>query len=271
MYFIIDDTQYSRDLIISDENKQSKMERDFYCFGGFFFPQDIMQKLLEEIWKLKFSCFNRKNIPIKNNFKDLKQIYTEKQYKIVRENIENFRISLLEVLGSYEVKTLISIVNVFIDQRESYSFPLINILQRFGLEVKENEANINHVVLDWDQKENIKEYQQNYQSLYYFGEDCKGNKCFSGPLNNLKFYPAITFSSTVEDELLQVADIIVGSWRYLITQFWKEGKTLKKEKDKITLELLIKLVRRFEGDIFKGGLIIEEKNFKEFIQKHCKE
>jgi len=256
---------------IEFENQIYDFDNVYFGHGGFVCEDENLLRINRMLRYLKNKHFGNTNIPIKNNYKDFKKIYEEKyniNIETINQNINKFRIDLFKKLEEENIKAIISFVNLLSQNYQSYEvFSFINVIQRFAKE----DGEIMQVVYDWKDKDNKEKYEKNYRSMFLYGNDLYGNTCGGGPLIKNNFYPNICFSSTKKDGFLQIADFIVGSWRYLIKEYIKEEKNLEDITPLDELELLCNVCRTHQSKVFGSGLIFNTKNNEDPLKDFKKE
>lgn len=246
----------------------------YFFFGGFFFNNEDLEEILKIIRSLKEECFGYSDIKIKNNIYDYQNEYIKNYgpsfFNKIKRDMNKFRFSLLEELKKVNgLESIISIKHIFKDTDSLYVLPFINVMQRIAYEGKSSADFRHNVILDWNQRKRVNEYLKQYKSLYYEGKDATvgENPCTAGKLMELKFYPSIKFSITDEDEFLQVSDIIIGCWRYLLKNFSENNYNLKWESSINLLKGLLKIIKLKKEDIFSRRILLSEKNEEDLLYK----
>jgi len=288
LFLFLDETDYTCKevseedfkIVIDDEEISLEPESEIYfTIGGYYCPKGKINELVSKYRDLKEKFFGSKFIPIKNNIYDYKDKYEEIEEslfeKVIKSNMREFRLSLLEDLANINyVESIVSIIQIYSDKRKLHAFPFVNVIQRFAWVIKSKSYEcVPQIIMDWNQKEEKRVYEEEYHEIFHTGKDSYGSICKAGSLYEMGFYHSLNFSSTYYDEFLQIADIIIGSWRYLLKKFYNNDYKLEGD-DIESLEKLASISREYRGDIFKGGLIFADKKdqkvanrFKVFIRE----
>jgi len=283
MYLFIDESQKSYEDEFSiylkklDRTVKNKFKDVYFGFGGFCCPNNSVNELKHDFCDLKNEYFDNPFLPIKNNFINLKEEYDEEVFETVSNNIEDFRFDLFELLNSYEeINFIISLINIIGNDKKI--LPFNNIIQRFSWEARLSDQKSHSVVLDWNQKVEIEKFNRNYNLIYLNGEDEYNNPNTAGELISLGFQPSLHYAVMVNNDYLQIADFIIGSFMYLFKEFVKEydndniDELKENEKYIKSFNLLMSSVRKHKGDPFSGGLIFNSyqncylDNFEVFIK-----
>ena len=193
-----------------------------YCLGGYMFEGNILE-LHSIVTAAKQSVGLEVWMPIKWNFdrrmEDFYRMYLrsnnfhqawqniKKRSHFIRKNF------LLHILQHTELKLFFS-VTLFKSEDEknqSLEWTITNLFQRIGLNVSSELINI--VMCDFMHPKDIR---KKLLESAWFNAFYKGQGYFSGSLEQLGVFPAISYSSTLINPFLQIADLIVGGLTDLI-------------------------------------------------------
>lgn len=245
------------------------------CYGGFFNTIPL-NDLIKLIGNTKISLGLEDWMPIKWNFSsDMKKYYKlhwesispsefEKKYAAIKQRSLEIRKELVKQ-SSGGIKILMS---VFIDQKRYFHKDVLNwlntnLFQRIGLNM--DAATTNLLMCDF---EHYKDPTRISLSETYFHAYHRGKGYFSGPLKTRKAFPALAFSNTLQNPLLQLADILVGCVSNLAKTWFlnKKPENHAKEIFKVAKESFVK--NPTSGDIFRFGLVVKQENFRTYLSYH---
>lgn len=262
MIFFGDDTEFISKVTV-------RKVQDVFCIGGFGISNISSIKKVEELiesvktaYKIPF------DLPLKWNMKDtkVKQLYQKIGHGILwKQIVDDFdyiRKEVLQELPSLGVRVMISSIRNVGQQTKNqlYEWGFTALLQRFALASKGEP--INFVVLDWESaKRDI--YCEIYQSGYYKGMGRGGESYISGPLRSIPAIPYLSFSVTVFNPILQLADFIVGCTADFLE--WCFTNKNKKVVESFFPYIKQCLDRSYSGQILRWGLIIQPKEDQEVI------
>lgn len=247
--------------------------QDVFCIGGFGIKGiDTIQKVEQAIESVKYNYKIPPDLPLKWNMKDTKveKLYKEKgQQKLLSKVVQqspSIRKEIISKLPDLGIRAIVSITRNLKTwlknqpKNQLYEWGFTALLQRFGMASKGDPISL--VVLDWE-SERRDIYCKTYQSGYYKGTGRRGETFFSGPLQNLPAIPYLSFSVTVYNPLLQLADLIVGYAGTLI-EWCYTGKN-----EKVVKEFFPYMKRCFDkspsGELLGWGLTIQPKTDRSII------
>lgn len=270
---IIDDpniTIFSFDGICQDYD-----QKKILCYGGFFNKEEIMI-ILDSIKEVKKKLGIDEWFPVKWNFLDevktfcfknwkLPKEFAEKKFKKIKERSNEIRKEIISSIIEY-IQVLVSVRTEELRSfnKETLKWVFENLFQRVGLIVKPSLFKITSLMCDYEDHKSImySKLLESYFEGYYVGKSY-----FSGPLKKKNLLPFLTFSRTIYNPFLQIADIIVGCFGDLLRSF------VRKEKPRqFTLEIynIIKSKFRSHRDKILGYGIIMKKDdeFKNYLKQY---
>lgn len=257
MIFYGDDTEFASD-------PSSGKSQDVFCVGGFGIKDFTSVRKIEELIESVKNAYNVPlDLPLKWNMKDtkVKKLYSEREnkelHKQILKDFGNIRMDIMRELPKLDIRVIVnSIRNLSsMPKNQLYEWGFTNLLQRFGLSSKSEP--VNFVVLDWE-SERRDSYCRVYQNAYYKGEGRGGEPYISGPLKNLGAIPYLSFSVTVYNPILQLADFIVGCTGDFLKACYTGGKDKKVE----TFFPYVKecFAKSPAGQILKYGLVVRPRD-----------
>lgn len=261
--FYGDDTQSTKN--------QSATIPDTRLFGGIIIERSQEQKLLKLIEHIK-SEYGCMMLPIKWNIQDVEKHYFKAgkmdDYNRLLKESGTWRKEILEHSLSVDYKIVLAAIQCFQPTRDSIlkyqdlisSSVFTNVLQRVGMEAKENKCKSIQVVLDWpDQKESTP-FCNEYSSAYYSGKSVMNHSYTCGALRKLGFYEAPLFARTYTNSMLQFTDLVVGATKDFL-------KTVHKgSKPKIgyySTRIIREKFRGYPDNLFTRGLVIKPSNIND--------
>lgn len=253
------------------EAQQGDNKRPIHLFGGILISRKDEINLCKDIETIK-EQYTYRTMPLKYNFKDLKEKYKEhgrgEEHKKLLQNSQNWRKQLIEAAIKYDIKIFISCIENFqpnADKKElnkinddlsSYLFA--NALMRVGLYAKKNSTAYTQVILDWPTGNNSKPFDKEYYYGYNEGTTSNGTTYNSRPLYGLNFDQTLYYARCNHSHLLQLSDIVLGATKEWIQNGLKE-RDYSHAKDLVTLFL-----NKFYGYpvVMQRGLNVSSKNLK---------
>jgi len=267
VYFFADDIQ-------ANSNK-SPVGCDIFYYGGFLVKENEVKILENKIKEVK----NRFNIPsylpLKWNLKDSRLVKFYKKHgkqdilqKIIPSSYE-IRKYLLRNISESNIKIIISgfrSLKLFnkSNRVQCLTWAFTNILQRVPFE-QSGDSPFVKFILDWEGN-NRDVFLSTYHRPYHEKIGCNGETfyppCIEKICNGLPF---ISFSSTLYNPFLQLADIIVGACSAFLEYAYKD-KDPKLAKE--IFPLVAPKIRGFsDGDIFSWGFLVRPERDKHLIER----
>jgi len=265
MIFYGDDTEFV-------SHPSIRKSQDVFCVGGFGIKDfKSIRKIDELIESVKIAYKVPPDLPLKWNMKDTKveKLYIgkgcDKLYKHILKDFDDIRIDIMRELPKLNIRVIVSSIRNLDSQPKNqlYEWGFTALLQRFGLSAAGEP--VNFIILDWE-SERRDVYCEIYQNGYYKGKGRRGEAYFSGPLRNLPAIPYLSFSVTVYNPILQLADFIVGCTGDFLKMCYG-GRSNKKVK---TFFPFIKecFDRSPSGEILKWGLIVQPRNDEGIVERN---
>lgn len=262
MYFFGDDYEASI----------NKPQHEIFCYGGYLVYKEEIKDLEQFYYKIKSNYHISNYLPLKWNLKDtnLKNFYKDENkdallYEVIHEKNGDIRKDVLNGLKKFQIKIVFSGFRELRAETKKSDFlkwSFTNILQRISFDKNENH-NID-IILDRD-KENCDLFCKTYHHPYYFREGINEEEFLCKNIcNNLPF---ISYSVTIYNPFLQIADMIVGACGSFLDYALKNRN---RQKAKKYFKPIIPLIRGFDekdfDKIFERGLIIKSVLDKEPIK-----
>lgn len=204
------------------ELSTTKTKNNVLIFGGIIINEIEEQKLKKIIEDVK-SKYALKTLPIKWNFKDLKQTYQElsklKEYENLLLNSYKWRKEIFEKSLEVDYKIVLACTERYNSNKPlSYikedltSISFAQSLMRVGLYAKNNSQQESfQIVLDWPDSNNPKPFNREYFKAYHNGRSSMNIDYFSGPLKDIGFGDSLYFSKSTHCTMLQFADLVIGA------------------------------------------------------------
>jgi hypothetical protein len=254
------------------ETSVGKPEPEIFCYGGYLISKENLKPLEECYYQIKDNYQIPHHLPPKWNLKDksLSKFYEEYNSvklleKIMYSEKRDIRKDILKCLSDYQIKILFSgfrELRTKTQKAELLEWSFTNILQRLSYE-KRDENCIN-IILDRD-KESYKLFCETYMYPIYFQKGIQGEYFHCKKI--CKNIPFITYSVTIFNPFLQIADIIIGACGSFLKYALKD-----KEKQNAFkyFKIIIPLIRGFEStnidQLFQRGLMIKPLEDEELVK-----
>lgn len=244
-------------------------------FGGIVVDKEN-EKLLRVAIENAKSKFCHKRLPIKWNFKDLKQKYIKqnhaKSYDDILNNMLAVREEIFDAVSEIDFTIIIAMVRGYSSDKkklkdlksELSQFVFSNSMMRYALYVQEKSPERAEVILDWPSENDSKPFDMEYASAYNNGTTKNGIKYHSGSLEQLNFHDSIFYTR------MPLSDMIIGATREFI------NCSLNNNEKGQGINLLKKVAPKFRGypnNVIGRGISINTKANKEknIITKKFKE
>jgi hypothetical protein len=235
-------------------------------FGGIAVSQENEQRLRSAVETAKGGFGNgNKRLPIKWNFRDLKDKYIDQghgeQHTILLNQMPALRKAIFEAVAEIDFTIIISTLvghstdkKILIDLKSDLSrFVFSNGLMRYAQHVKETNPARAEVILDWPHGGNSKPFDIEYACAYNNGKSKDKIPYYSGSLESLGFHDSAVYTRMLHSTLMQFSDMVVGATREFMQH------SLDKEKGRHGLELLRIIANKFKGyphNVIGRGIII---------------
>lgn len=199
---------------------------DILIFGGIILGSEVAQQLQGEVEDIKERHVGHRRAPIKWNMKDLRDLYKAQQqvalYERLMETTREWRRDIFSTLAKYECALLVACIEGYSAKRtvlkerkdELSRYVFANGLMRFGLHVRDVEAESAVVVMDWPDKGAPRPFDSEYAHAYMKGQTADGRVRYGcGRLEALGFVDSVMYTNAHHSTLLQIADLVVGATR----------------------------------------------------------
>lgn len=195
--------------------------------GGIIVRSDQELEMIRAIEDYKEAQFGHRFFPAKFNLKHLKPFYSkhlkDDLYERLMGDYDNFRVGLIETIGRFDYKILISCIQSFRDERtfviaskdKLRRFAFSMCLMRFALEAKASNQEA-ELVFDFPTGSNPTLTSEEYAFAYRRGTSSDNVTFSSGNLRGLNFLDSVKYSCTDHSSLLQITDIYVGATKHFI-------------------------------------------------------
>jgi len=248
----------------NSEMSTEKGKPNVLVFGGVIVDnksEKQIESLLREI-KTKYTC---PTLPIKWNFKDLKDVYAEwnrqEDYELLKQKSYEWRTQIFERSLDIDYKVVLACT-----ERYPSKIPLKQIkeqltgitftqaLMRIGLFARDLPFRDNfEIILDWPDSSNPKPFNREYFRAYNLGQSSSGVTFHSGPLMNLGFNDSLYFAKSTHSGVLQFADLVIGAAKDFIL------KTIQETDNSLGYDLTTKILSKYHG--YPGRIIDYGMNF----------
>jgi hypothetical protein len=246
-------------------------------FGGVIVDNKSIKQIEELLREIK-KRYTYPTLPVKWNFKDLEDIYKERNrledYEELKQKSSEWRTEIFERSLDIDYTVVLACT-----ERYNSNIPLKQIkdeltgitftqaLMRIGLFAKDLPFKDNfEIILDWPESSNPKPFNREYFKAYNYGKTSKDVTFFSGPLINLGFNDSLYFAKTTHCCVLQFADLIIGAAKDFIL------KTILDIDNSLGYDLTAKILtkyRGYPGQIIDYGMNYSPKNenYKKIIEE----
>jgi hypothetical protein len=251
--------------------------RPVFLYGGLLISRED-EVALSSIMKSVKKEYTGEDMPFKYNIKDVEWVYQkfnkEAEYEKIKKESSNWRKRIIQESLSFNYKIFISCIENFqADKKEQKeikkdlsSFLFANTLMRVGIYASELDLDYIQAILDWPEGNDSKPYDKEYYYAYNRGTNSDGQKYFSGPLKDLNFDQTLYYARCNHSNMLQLADIIMGSTRdWMDTELQKRDYSIGKELTSLFFPKLYGYPKKVLG----YGLNISSNNssFKSFLRE----
>jgi hypothetical protein len=243
---------------------------DILLFGGIVVSAEIEEPLRRAIEEYKRVHFGNSRVPLKWNFKDLKDVYEKKGaielYTTMLGNANTWREELLQLALGFDFRIVIacleshSMERLIIKARKSdlARYVFANGLMRVALHAASTEPDTVAVMLDWPDKADPKPYDEEYSSAYRRGRTADGKITYhAGPLKDLNFSDSVFYVNMNHSAILQVSDVVLGATRELV------DVALEGRQAGLGTQLCVSMKERYvgyPGNICRYGINIASNN-----------
>lgn len=246
----------------NSELSTTKEKNNVLLFGGIIISATEEKKLKKIIEEVKEE-YTSKSMPIKWNFKDLKETFYEnnksEDYDKLLSASYKWRREIIKRSVDIDYKIIIACTERYYSSKplsvikeELIGICFTQALTRLGMyikqEAKENEIEI---VLDWPESSNPKPFNKEYFQAYNFGISSSNVTYYSGSLNTLGFVDTLYFAKSTQSSLLQFTDLVVGACKdYILKHLHSIDNSLGYE----LTEIIKHKYRGYPNNIIERGM-----------------
>lgn len=243
--------------------------KDTVVMGGILIEHGEEKKLTSIIREIKSRYFNP-DLPLKFNMKDLRKKYEEHnllaEFEAFTRDSANWRKELFKRSLEIDYTIIISVIKHYkidkkdkaIDKFDILGYTFNNILMRTALETQTRKEDFTQVIVDWPDGNNPKPFNYEYYFAFWRGITPAGQSYYSGTLKSVGFHDTVLFASMNHSNMLQFADLIIGSMRDFLSCSLEEREyAIGKE----LTEIVLKKVRGFPKKI-TYGLSVSSGNYE---------
>jgi hypothetical protein len=252
--------------------------QDVFLFGGFYVDRKLSKSLEKRIAEIKVKFGSTADLPLKWNFKDLYPTYyaagKAALLKALLAKSDEIRLEMVRLLDEFHATVLIAGIRGHSLQdlktrREYHAWALTMILQRLGFVCgREDSSDVLRiqVTLDWPGGDIQKSHFAVFHKAYHDGLSHDGMQFKSGPLRAKGFSPALEYSSTEHNPLLQLADMMLGVCADFVKwSFTGRGVARLREMFPIVFRRLRSATPYY--DEFTTGFVIAPHEFRRHIRQ----
>lgn len=218
-----------------------------FLFGGIII-NSLEEKKLRNIIKSIKAKYTDPGLPIKWNFRDLKEVYVrferEKDYNRLLESSHRWRTEIFKKSLEVDFRIVISVLENFQYQKNNLKkikgdlncFLFANSLMRLGIYAKRQKIKEFQIILDWPEKGDPTPFNKEYYYAFNEGVSKDGIEFHCGSLSQLGFQESVLFTKMTHSNSLQFADMIMGAFKgFCETYFHGKDSSLGKELTEIVL------------------------------------
>ncbi len=265
----------------NSEMSTVKGKPNVLIFGGVI-VNNKSEKQIEQLLRKVKEKYTYPTLPIKWNFKDLKEVYEEwnrqKDYELLKQKSYEWRTEIFKESLNIDYTIVLACT-----ERYPSSIPLKQIkvqlteitfaqaLMRIGLFARDLPFKDSfEIILDWPDSSNPKPFNREYFRAYNLGKSSSGVNYLSGPLSNLGFNDSLYFAKSTHSAVLQFSDLIIGAAKDFIL------KTIQGINSSLGYDLTAMILSKYRGypsRIIDYGMNFAPKNdnyqrLKEEIKKN---
>ncbi len=198
--------------------------KDTIVLGGLLIGHEEEKMLTSILREIKSRYFNP-DLPLKFNMKDLKKKYEEhnllSEFESFTRDSSKWRKELFERSLELDYTIIISVIKQYqpnkkdtaINKYDLIGYAFNNVLMRAAIEVQSRKIDFAQVIVDWPDGNNPKPYNNEYYYAFWRGKTPAGQDYFSGTLKSIGFHDTVLFATMNHSNMLQFADLLVGSIR----------------------------------------------------------
>jgi len=255
-------------------------KRSVFLYGGILISREDEVTLSSKMKSIKRE-YTVEDMPFKYNVRDVEEVYNRfgkgAEYERLKSESSIWRKRIIQESLSFNYKIFISCIENFQVgkkeqkeiKRDLSSYLFANTLMRVGLFSSEMKLDYVQTILDWPEANDSKPYDKEYYYAYNRGINSEGLEYYCGSLKYLNFDQTLYYARCNHSNMLQLADIIMGS-----TRDWMETELQKREYSigKELTSLFFPKLYGYPMKILGYGLNVSSKNvtFKKFLQEIIK-
>jgi hypothetical protein len=254
------------------ELSTEKGKPNVLLFGGVVVDSKS-EKQIEKLLRDVKDKYTYPTLPIKWNFKDLKENYIEwnrlEQYETLLKDSYKWRTEIVEKSLRIDYKIILAAIQrypsdkplkIIKEQLTGISFS--QVLMRVGLFASNFPSKESfEIILDWPDGSNPKPFNREYFRAYNLGKSSSNVPYHCGPLSKLGFKDSVYFAKSTHSTVLQFADIVIGAAKDFII------KTTQEIDHSLGYDLTVKLLPKYRGfpdKIIEYGLNFSPRNNKNY-------
>lgn len=245
-------------------------------YGGILISRED-EVTLSSIMKSIKKDYTGEDMPVKYNIKDVEEVYSRfdkiKDFEKIKAESQVWRKRIIQESLNFNYKIFISCIeNIQPEKKEQKeikkdlsSYLFANTLMRVGIYSSEMGLDYVQCILDWPEGHDSKPYDKEYYYAYNRGKNSDNQEYFCGPLKELHFDQTLYYARCHHSNMLQLADIIMGSTRdWMETEL--QGRTYSIGKE-LTALFFPKLYG-YPKKILGYGINVSSRNhkFKSFLK-----
>lgn len=222
--------------------------------------------------------YTEEDMPFKYNIKDVEEVYRKfdknTDFEKIKAESSAWRKRIIQESLNFNYRIFISCIeNLQADKkdqkeikRDLSSFLFANTLMRVGIYSSEMKLDYVQCILDWPEGNDSRPFDKEYYYAYNRGTNSDGQKYFCGSLKELHFDQTLYYARCHHSNMLQLADIIMGS-----TRDWMETELQKREYSigKELTALFFPKLYGYPQKVLGYGLNVSSRNnnFKNFLKE----
>lgn len=255
-------------------------KRPVFLYGGILISRNDEIELSNIMKQIK-SEYCHEHMPIKYNIKDVESVYKnfdkQKEFEKLKSESTVWRKRVIEESMKFDYKIFVSCIENFQSEKKEQkeikqslsSYLFSNTLMRVGLYADEMSLDYTQVILDWPESNDSKPFDKEYFYAYNRGTNSDGQKYYCGALNNLHFDQTLYYARCNHSNMIQLADIILGSVRdWMETELQNREYSIGKELTKIFFPKFYGYPKQVDG--YGINVSTNNVNFRRFLKEIVK-
>ncbi|WP_277680213.1 DUF3800 domain-containing protein [Gracilibacillus dipsosauri] len=241
---------------------------NIFLFGGIVIEPNEERKLIKIIKDIK-SRYTYPDLPVKWNFKDLKQIYKRfdrlEDYNKLLCKSHEWRKEIFQRSLGIKYKVVISMLENFQYDKNNLKeikgdlncILFANSLMRLGLFSQRVGVSEFQIILDWPENKDPTPFNNEYYYAFNRGRSKDGIEFLCGPLCKIGFQESVMFTKMSHSNSLQFADMIMGSFKGFCES---QMQNIEHSLGKDLTEIIIDRYDRHKGKIHGIGVNVPSNN-----------